>query len=444
MRRDFGNEVVIAFLIVAVIMVALASAVLLSDTEDEADATATQVALDNATDTPTVTETSVPTDTPTATDIPPTETATATDIPASETSVPTDTPTATDIPASETSVPTDTPTATDILASETSVPTDTPTATDILASETSVTTDTPTATDIPPSETSVRTDTPTATDIPPSETSVPTDTPAATNIPPSETSVPTDTSTATDIPPTETFVPTNTPFATETDTLLPTPTTLATATPTQPITESSMVFMGIIPTPPATPTVAQRDDATRTPSTCRLPQGWREYRVESGNTLFAIALATGSTVDELRYINCIEDIDNITTDDVIFVPRLPVRPVSTIESASARQGLNRIGCTDSRIQITSPISVQRLSGTFTVYGTADRDDFLYYKIEIRPDWATIYNFYLDSSLPVNNGVLGTINAELFDNGLHWILLTVVNQRAEIPAGATCEIPVIFG
>jgi hypothetical protein len=205
-----------------------------------------------------------------------------------------------------------------------------------------------------------------------------------------------------------------------------------------------MVFMGIIPTPPPTPTVAPRGEATRVPSTCQLPQGWTLYQVQSGNTLFAIALATNSTVDELRYVNCIEDVDNLTAGDIIFVPRSPLRPVETIQPRNARQGLSRIGCSDPRIQITSPITLQRLSGAFTLYGSATREDFLYYKIEIRPDWATIYNFYLDSRTPINNGTLGTINAEVFEDGLHWILLTVVDQRAEIPSGATCEIPVIFG
>jgi hypothetical protein len=205
-----------------------------------------------------------------------------------------------------------------------------------------------------------------------------------------------------------------------------------------------MVFMGIIPTPPPTPTVAPIGQPTRVPSTCSLPAGWVQYRVNSGDTLFAIALATNSTVDELRYINCIEDIDSIQTNDVVFIPRVPVRPVATIPATGVRQGLARIGCTDQRTQITSPIAVQRVSGTFNVFGSATRTDFLYYKIEIRPDWATVYNFYLDAETPVSNGALGAINSDLFEDGLHWILLTVVDQQAEIPTGATCEIPVIFG
>lgn len=165
--------------------------------------------------------------------------------------------------------------------------------------------------------------------------------------------------------------------------------------------------------------------------------------MQSGNTLFAIALATNSTVEELRYVNCIENIDNITTGEVIFVPRSPVNPVATIQPAALREGVVRIGCDDQRTQITSPIALQRLTGTFGVFGTAARDNFWYYKIEIRPDWASIYNFYLDSRTPLTNGFLGAVNSDIFDDGLHWLRLSVVDTGAGIPTGATCEIPVIF-
>lgn len=259
---------------------------------------------------------------------------------------------------------------------------------------------------------------------------------------PTETPViPTDKPTATDEPsPTATATPTETDEADETEVIQATHT--ATPTPTQ-VTPID-IGAGIIPTLPPSPTVVPLDEPTRTPASCDLPSGWTTYSVNSGDTLFAIALATNSTVDELRFANCIDDVDNIITGDSVFVPRAPLRPVSTLAPAGIRSGLATIGCTSPLTQITSPIVAQRVSGTFTVFGTATRGDFGYYKIEIRPDSAEIYNFYLDSRDQVLNGPLGDINAELFDDGLHWIRLSVVDISATIQPDAICEIPVIFG
>jgi hypothetical protein len=182
---------------------------------------------------------------------------------------------------------------------------------------------------------------------------------------------------------------------------------------------------------------------TRTASTCVQPAGWSAYRVSSGDTLFEIALATGSTLDELRYVNCIGDVDNITAGDVILVPRLPIGPVSTVVAGGVRPGLAAIGCVDARTQITSPTTLQRYSGIFSIYGTAVRDDFWYYKIEIRPDTASIYNFYMSSYSQVTNSLLAQLNSEIFGDGVHWLRLTVVDITANIQPDAICEIPVIF-
>lgn len=308
----------------------------------------------------------------------------------------------------------------------------------------------PSATDTEtPSDTPSPSATPTPTQT---ETSVPTDT----RIPRDDmnsaegverltpTPQPTETSTPepTDIPEEPTDKPTQ---AVATDTDEPEPTRVnPTPTPTSEAINGVNIGTGIIPTLPASPTVVPLDNPTRTPASCDLPSGWTTYTVASGDTLFAIALATNTTVDELRFANCIDDIDNITAGDAVFVPRAPVRPVSTVAPAGVRDGLTTIGCTSPLTQITSPILGQRVSGTFTVFGTATRADFEYYKIEIRPDNATIYNFYSDSREQVINGELGHINAELFGDGLHWIRLSVVDRQAMIQPDAICEIPVIFG
>jgi len=417
MRRNIGNEVTVAVVVGLVLVIALVFAAILSNSvaNSNANATETQIAA-LATTTPSATFTPTATDTPSLTPTP-TLTHTVTDTP-----TPTATHTATDTPT-----PTATHTATDTL---------TPTATD-----TPTFTPTATATETP---TRIPSSIPTAT-FTPIATATPTETTAATEISRAASAD----STLRPLP-TKSLTPTRPPTATPTETPTATASNTATATPTEtpsptitPSNTPTRTDLGILPTPPPSPTPLPPELPTRTPSRCIQPNGWEHYIVQSGNTLFAIALATESTVDELRHVNCIDDIDDIAANDVLFVPRAPQLPVSTSVPSGVRPGLTSIGCTDSRTQITSPIPLQRLSDVFAVFGTAQRENFWYYKIEIRPDWSDTYNFFSDSQSQVTNGLIGQVNADIFDGGLHWLRLTVVDLTGNIPPGSVCEIPVIF-
>ncbi|MGJ3240533.1 MAG: LysM peptidoglycan-binding domain-containing protein [Anaerolineae bacterium] len=412
MRRNLGSEVLIAVVALSVIICALFFALLLSTTSDNPPATNISSSM--------VTAESV---TAVSSNVEDEATSDVTEPSATHTEQPTDTP---EPSATHTEQPTDTPEPT---ATHTEQLTDTP---EPSATHTEQPTDTPEPT---ATHTEQPTDTPEPTAT---HTEQPTDTPEPSA---THTEQPTDTPEPTA---THTERPTDTPEPSATYTERPTATTRPNNTlrPTATST-SSNVFLGIIPTLPPSPTVAPLDDPTRTPASCQLPRGWTTYTVQSGDTVFAISLVTNSTVDELRFINCLDDVDNITTGDVLFVPIAPVRPVATIVPSGIRQGLVSVGCSSPNTQITSPVTAQRVSGTFNVIGTATRSDFQYYKIEVRPDFADIYNFYSDSRTQVSNGVLGQINADLFGAGLHWIRLSVVDLRASIAPDAICEIPVIF-
>jgi LysM repeat protein len=424
MQRNIRNEIMIAVGAVLIIAFGLVFAVLLTGTDEQGDATPTETNAPSVTLAETERGNTSPSEE--ATEV---VAQAASEIPTETEIAPSDTPepTNTEIPASDTPEPTDT----EIPASNT--PTLEPSDTDIPASNTPQYSPTPRLTGRATRAATATEEEATATNtVPPTNTPSPT----ATKTPrPTNTQVPTAT---------DTRRPTNTPSPSATNTRPPTITPSPTATLRPSATPTSRNAMtGIIPTPPPSPTVLPTNQPSRTPSNCQLPQGWTSYTVQAGNTLFAIALATNSTVAELRDANCIENIDNITTGDVIFVPRAPLRPVATFVPSGIRDGLNPIGCQTSNVIITSPISAQHLNGTFAVYGSAARSDFLYYKLEIRPDGASIYNFYMDSYNQVNNGVLGEINSELFGTGLHWVKLTMVDIHSTIPADATCEIPVIF-
>ena len=197
-------------------------------------------------------------------------------------------------------------------------------------------------------------------------------------------------------------------------------------------------------TPTPTPTAATAtDDATTVD--CGRPGGWTTYTVQRGNTLFSIAQAVGSSVGELRLTNCIRNADRIHAGQVLFVPRAPNGPVKTgvpqYTHLPSMPSLGRVGCSQAQSTIRAPRPGQRLSGTFEIYGSATIENFQYYKIEVRPDFADVYNFYSRSETPVENGFLGHINAELFDDGVYWLRVVAVDETSNY--AEPCVVPVIF-
>ncbi|MEQ8673262.1 MAG: LysM peptidoglycan-binding domain-containing protein [Aggregatilineales bacterium] len=294
---------------------------------------------------------------------------------------------------------------------------------------------TPRPTDIPATATEENTETPTAT-ITPSATSTATSTPSATA---TNTVVPSDTPTATHTPtatrtPTRTITPTvtRTPRPSEISPLLPTLTPLSTE-------------VGLLPTLTA---MAANGGMTTNPSGCTLPVGWVLYVVQPGNTVFSIATAAGSTVNELSTVNCLPDVNRITTGDVLFVPRAPNLPPTTTSNSNPGQGaingLSSVGCTNPGVQISSPGVGQQVSGVFNVVGNASYGNrFGYYSLQIRSDSSVAYNFYSRSDNPVTNGVLGQIDAGLFGPGLYWLRVLIVDSTGNVPSDSTCVIPIII-
>lgn len=57
------------------------------------------------------------------------------------------------------------------------------------------------------------------------------------------------------------------------------------------------------------------------PNDCSQPRGWIEYRVQSGDTLSSIAARTGTTVNILASVNCIDNPSLISVGTNLFVPR---------------------------------------------------------------------------------------------------------------------------
>jgi LysM repeat protein len=233
-----------------------------------------------------------------------------------------------------------------------------------------------------------------------------------------------------------TFTPTRTPTATHTATATATNTPTYTPMPTNTLTRT--------PRPTETSGIRPTPTGTRTPIppvldlSCTPQAGWYGYTVRSGETLSMIARAVGASISTLQRANCLQDVNQIYAGLKILVPRLPVDqpPLPGITPGS---DLMIEGCTASSTQITNLTAGQLISGAFSVRGTASAPNFQYYKIEVRPDYARVFNFLSRSETPVENGALATIDPAIFGRGLHWIKLTVISDVYQTP----CVIPVIF-
>jgi len=81
------------------------------------------------------------------------------------------------------------------------------------------------------------------------------------------------------------------------------------------------------PTFTSTPTATLTSTSTNlpTPTQCVPKTYWFVYYVQSGDTLYSLAPATGSTVDELMMANCLSS-TLIIRGQILYVPHLPPTP----------------------------------------------------------------------------------------------------------------------
>lgn len=422
MRRDLGSEVLVAIGAVAVLAFAVTFGILLSISDTANDEVVTPVAtaqgqvianVGTDVDVGEATEAVISADA-----VPPTGTPTDTDEAATIT--PTSAPTSDDVPEKTEPVQIETDAKLQLpdegrTAQATSDDDEEEAETEEATEPVIVPTETP-----EPTNTDEPTNTPTATRTP-TPTSTPTLTPSDT-----PTSTPTATSTRT---PTATRTPSNTP------TFTPTSTPTATATRTPRPTETNSII--------ATNTPTDTPVATATPA-CGAPASWPTYVVQSGDTLFSLARAVGSTVDDLLFANCLDDADRIVAGTELFVPRLPTGPVRTAQPGlPGGDDLTTQGCNGPFVQIGAPSPGDSLNRGFRVTGTANLPNMEYFKLEIRSDTATTYNFWSRSDDAVINGTLGIIDRGLFGDGVHYLRLVAVDITGNVPADATCVVPVVF-
>lgn len=150
------------------------------------------------------------------------------------------------------------------------------------------------------------------------------------------------------------------------------------------------------------------------------------YIVQAGDTVSALALRYGTTVWAIVSANNLANANRIYVGQKLFIPCGRPAP-----------GPARGNCT----HITSPRHGSTVSGKVTVHGTANVDNFWYYKFEYRLDdgqenWITYDGL---KRTPVENGVLGEwdLTALQLPDGRYWFRVVIVDWSGNYPP--PCEM-----
>jgi LysM repeat protein len=188
--------------------------------------------------------------------------------------------------------------------------------------------------------------------------------------------------------------------------------------------------------PPELFTPTPLSAAALTEPPCVPRRDWTPYTVQAGETLFSLARRAQISLAELARANCISDPSRLVVGTVIYVPR----PLST-PTVLAIFGVNIRNCDDPLRRMVNIAPDSTLRGTFAIIGTAQHEDFQFYKIEIRADGSDLWQNIVTRSTPVDSGVLATFNTALLPSGLYWLRLTVVDKTGNFPP--PCEVRVIL-
>jgi serine/threonine-protein kinase len=132
------------------------------------------------------------------------------------------------------------------------------------------------------------------------------------------------------------------------------------------------------------------------------------------------------------------------TVQLTFTPTpIPTRPTSTSTPAPAHTPTRVAGvipeCPDPGARLTYPTVNAVLKGPVEILGSANIDNFHYYKFEFRHEEATEWSFVEQFDEPVMDGHLGVWDTSTLPAGNYWVRLVVVKKDGNYPA--PCEVPV---
>lgn len=123
-------------------------------------------------------------------------------------------------------------------------------------------------------------------------------------------------------------------------------------------------------------------------------------------------------------------------------PRPTPRPLPTAEpQITPTPAPQRPRCPDPRAVITAPGLNAQVSGMVPITGKAVHEAFSYYKLEfgagVNPD---VWSYFDGGEKPVENGVLGTLNAGALPPGVYSVRIVVVDVTGNFPP--PCQTTVV--
>jgi hypothetical protein len=116
------------------------------------------------------------------------------------------------------------------------------------------------------------------------------------------------------------------------------------------------------------------------------------------------------------------------TEEAVEPTPAPPRPVAQAPS-----------CPDNRALFLRPGNNETVSGTINVVGSANHEQFQYYKVEYAQAGTENYAYITGGNSPVTNGVLGSIDTTSLPNGAWTLRLIVVDQTGNFPP--PCQVTI---
>lgn len=143
-------------------------------------------------------------------------------------------------------------------------------------------------------------------------------------------------------------------------------------------------------------------------------------------------------------------VDSVSEEDTTPTPTVESSPTAaptpdvtpSPTATPAPQAAAISGCGFAGVSISSPVAGSSVSGTVTITGVADIENFQFYKIEIgQGDNPAAYSVLSDVRRePVNGGTLETWNTGPYPAGPYWLRLVVVDQTGNFPQ--PCAVRVV--
>jgi hypothetical protein len=137
-------------------------------------------------------------------------------------------------------------------------------------------------------------------------------------------------------------------------------------------------------------------------------------------------------VSDIRAGNCL-------ADETIFVQQTLYLPLPGTTLASTDISIE--GCNAPGVSLDPTLVGRIVSGVFEVRGTANIENFSYYRLEVLPPGASSYVEIRRGAQRVVDSVLARINTGRFAPGAYRLRLVVVDARGAFPQ--PCDIPLII-